>query len=230
MRRALTVMSPGPLNICSLRVRVIVPIGMPNRSNRGTVIPVLGAGITSTPATSTPLTRRFSIVVVPLQVGPLAPHVHMVVDCTVVAVTLITEGVPPSNVKSRLLTVAVDWLEFGVPPAAPPEVIVWKTPVSRLLVVPATPNWTEPFIKPLISEPPVAGRGPALATVAFAVTTPRTFALAITPVAFPLKLEGVCCCCASCVVASTDKNNIAVTLSNIAKNFLFFICLLCNSI
>ncbi len=124
MRRALTVMSPGPLNVCSLRVRVAVPIALPNTSNRGTTITVLGAGITTTPATTTPLTRRFSIVVVPLQVGPLAPHVHMVVDCTVVAVTPIGLRVPPSNVKFRLLTVALDWLEFGVPPAAPPEVVV----------------------------------------------------------------------------------------------------------
>ncbi len=230
MRRALTVMSPGPLDICSLRVRVTVPIGVPNTSNRGTTITVLGAGIASTPATTTPLTRRFSIVVAPLQVGPFAPHVHRVVDCTVVAVTPIGKIEPPSNAKFRLLTVALDWLEFGVPAAAPPEVLVWMTPVVRLLRVPNAPNWMLAFATSPCSEPPAAGRAPVSATLTLVVNVPRTLALAITPAAFPLKLVGVWLVCACCVVAITDKNNIAVTLSNIAKNFLFFICLLCNSI
>ncbi len=109
MRRALTVMSPGPLDICSLRVRVTVPIGKPNTSSRGTTITVLGAGITiAVRVTSVLLTRRFSMVVVPLQAGPLAPQVHIVVDCTVVAVTLIGLKVPSSNNKFRSLTVALD--------------------------------------------------------------------------------------------------------------------------
>ena len=207
---------------------------MLNTSNRGTTITVLGAGITIAVAvTSKLLTRRFSIVVVPLQVGPFAPQVHMVVDCTVVAVTLIGlkfKKPPVSNPKFRLLTVALDWLEFGVPPAAPPEVLVWIIPVVRILEVPPKPNWILAFATSPCSEPPVAGRLPVSATLALVVTTPRTFALAITPVAFPLKLVGTCVCCACWVVAITDKNNVAVTLSNIAKNFLFFICLLCNSI
>lgn len=231
MRRALTVMSPLPLDVCSLRVRVSAPIRTPNISNRGTAITVLGAGITIAVAvTSLLLTWRFSIVVVPLQVGPFAPHVHMVVDCTVVAVTKIGLKVPPSNVKFRLLTVALDWLELGVPPAAPPEVLVWMTPVVRLLRVPSAPNWILAFATSPCSEPPAVGREPVPATLTLVVTVPRTFALAITPVASPLKLVGVWFVCACCVVAITDKNNIAVILSNIAKNFLFFICLLCNSI
>ena len=193
MRRALTVMSPGPLNVCSLRVRVAVPIALPNTSNRGTTITVLGAGITVAVAVkSTLLTRRFSIVVVPLQVGPFAPHVHRVVDCTVVAVTLIGLK-PPSNDKFRLLTVALDWLEFGVPPAEPPEVLVWMTPVVRLLRVPNAPNWILAFATSPCSEPPVAGRAPVGATLTSVVTVPRTFALAITPVASPLKEVGVVC-------------------------------------
>ncbi len=223
MRRALTVMSPGPLDICSLRVRVAVPIALPNTSRRVTTITVLGAGITIAVAvTSVPLTRRFSIVVVPLQLGPFAPHVHMVVDCTVVAVTPIGLKVPPSNDKFRLLTVDLDWLEFGVPPAAPPEVLVSMIPVVRLLRVPSAPNWILAFATSPTSEPPAAGRAPVGATLTLVVTVPRTFALAITPVASPLKLVGVWFVCACCVVAITDKNNIAVILSNIAKIFLFF--------
>ncbi len=139
------------------------------------------------------MTRRFSIVVVPLQVGPFAPHVHRVVDCTVVAVTLIVLRVSPSNVKFRLLTVALDWLEFGVPPAAPPEVLVSMTPVVRLLRVPSAPNWILAFATSPCSEPPAAGREPVLATLTLVVTVPRTFALAITPVASPLKEVGVVC-------------------------------------
>ncbi len=161
--------------------------------------------------------------VAPLQVGPFAPQVHRVVDCTVVAAMLIALEVPPSNVKFRLLTVALDWLEFGVPPTAPPEVLVWRIPVvSKLLVVPAMPNWTEAFAESFCSEPPAEGRAPVSAILAV-VIIPRMFALAITPVAFPLKLVGVCVCCACWVVAITDKNNIAVILSNIAKKFFFFI-------
>ena len=137
MRRALTLMKPpvpGLLGNCRLRVRVTVPIFTPATFSKGTTITVLGAGIASTPATTMPLTRRFSMVVVPLQVGPLAPHMQVEVDCRVVAVTLIGLVVPPSNDRFRLLTVALDWLEFGVPPAAPPEVLVWMTPVVRLLI------------------------------------------------------------------------------------------------
>ena len=211
MRRALTVMSPGPLIICWLRVRVTVP-----RVPRGTTITVLGAGV-GLVVTTTLLTRRFSIVVVPLQIGPFAPHVHRVVDCTVVAVTVI---VPLSNDKFRSLTVALDWLEFGVPPAAPPEVLVWMTPVIRLLEV---PNGMLAFSTSPCREPPAAGRAPVSATLSLAVIIPRTFALAITPVASPLKLVGVWLICACCVVAITDKNNIAVILSNAAKTILLFI-------
>jgi hypothetical protein len=64
----------------------------------------------------------------------------MVVDSTVVAVTKIGLLVPPSNVKFRLLTAALELLKNGLPPPAPPEVLVWRIPVVRLLRVPNAPN------------------------------------------------------------------------------------------
>jgi hypothetical protein len=120
--------------------------------------------------------------------------------------------------------VALDWLEFGVSPAAPPEVLVWMIPVRRLLetlVIGEMPNPIEKFATSPCSEPPVAEREPVSAPLTFEVTVSKILALAITPVASPLKEIGVVC---ACVVANIDENNIAVILSNVVKkNFLFII-------
>jgi hypothetical protein len=126
--------------------------------------------------------------------------------------------VAPATVKFRLLTVACDWLEFGVPAAAPPDVVVWMTPVMKFDV--RSPKVvTLADSTPALSVPPAGGSGPVSATVASTVTNPPTLVSASMPTARPLKVLVSW----ACVVAITDKNNIAVILSNAAKTILLFI-------
>jgi hypothetical protein len=153
---------------------------------------------------------RFSTTVPPEQTG-VAPHVHWEFACKVVAVML-----APATAKFRLLTVACDWLVFP-----PPEVVVWITPVVK--VVANAPKLTLADATPLDRVPPAPGSGPVSASVASAVSNVPTLVSASMPTARPLKVRFWACIC---VVKSTDKNNIAVKLSNVDKKLLLFINLL----
>ena len=94
--------------------------------------------------------------VVPVQFAIPFVHVHTVFALTTSAVMVL-----PSNKAFKPSTWACDWLEFGVPAGAPPEVIVLMTPVLRLPVL----TETEADAAVFDSVPPAEGRGPVGATV-----------------------------------------------------------------
>ena len=213
--RALTVMLPGPV-ICSLTtiLVVVVVVTVPTVTVVLVVNVVLGA--TAPFKVMVPFAfvmTRFSTTVPPVQTGVPPVQVHWEFACRVVA-----DMVAPATAKFRLLTVACDWLEFPLP-----DVVVWMTPVVKFDV--RSPKVvTLADSTPALSVPPAGGSGPVSASRTSAVievpSIVVTLVSASMPTARPLK---VLVWAWACVVTSTDKNNIAVILSNIAKNFLFFI-------
>jgi hypothetical protein len=210
-------MLPGPV-ICSLTTILVVVVVVTPRTvaEVNVVNVVLGATSPFKVMVANPglVMTRFSTTVLPKQAGVVPLHVHSEFARRVVA-----DMVAPATAKFRLLTVACDWLMFPLP-----DVVVWMIPVVKFDV--RSPKVVTLAVStPPKSWPPAGGSGPVSASRTSAVTVvPNivvTLVSASMPTARPLKVVWFVCAC--CVVAITDKNNIAVILSNIAKIFCLFI-------
>jgi len=130
--------------------------------------------------------------------------------------------VAPATAKFRLLTVACDWLEFGVPAAAPPDVIVVMTPVVKFVV-------RSPKVviladaTPALSVPPAGVSGPVSASRTSAVIEVPSIVVTLVSASMPTARPLNVCACAFCVVPISSNNKIAAKHENVKKLLIFMI-------